>query len=364
MDISKVSASRIKTNKDCEFKYFVEYHIKLPQSREGNIYTEKGSAVHEALEFWTNAMLGVKDDEDKAEKDYEKTLLTYYSKSKLWELDDRKPNKGFPHPVEKSCDSCAWATKDNKCKIADDLITNVNGCPRPNFEDDLELVKKTLTRKDYNPLAVKDGKLKNKIIGTEVYFSMKLGGIPVRGYMDLVMEVDQDTIEVIDYKSGNRSLSYDAAFKDAQVRIYGAVARILWPQYKYVMVTLHYIRNNPVTVDLGPKDDELTIKSLQLRHKEIVENTRPTRRKSWLCNYCIGWENCTELYNNFLVDGKFKLPVISCEHTGHEEPCWGSLWVEDEEKINVRTIHKATYSCRGHGKLHKGGEYVPEDGDS
>jgi len=365
MDISKVSASRIKTNKDCEFKYFIEYHIKYPPSREGNIYTEKGSAVHEALEFWTNAMLESKTDEDKTELDYEKTLRKFYAKTKLWTLDDRRPDRGFPHPVQKTCESCPWATKDSRCSIADTLISEVDGCPRPNFEDDLELVKRTLSRKDYGPLAIKDKKLKNKVLGTEVYFSTELGGVPVRGYMDLVVEVDQDTIEVIDYKSGNRAMNYDAAFKDAQVRIYGAVARQKWPEYKYVMVTLHYIRKNPVTVDLGPKDDELTIKSLQARYKEIVENVRPKRRKSWLCNYCIGWESCGELYSTFLVDGKFRLPVISCAHKDQDGPCWGGFSIENKEAVNVKNIHVATYACRGHIELHKGGEYVPkEDGDN
>jgi len=57
MNISKVSASRIKTNKDCEFKYFIEYHLKYPPSRAGSIYTDKGNAVHYALEAWVNAKL-------------------------------------------------------------------------------------------------------------------------------------------------------------------------------------------------------------------------------------------------------------------------------------------------------------------
>jgi len=57
MNISKVSASRIKTYKDCEFKYLIEYHLKYPPSRGDSIYTSKGSAVHYALECWVNAKL-------------------------------------------------------------------------------------------------------------------------------------------------------------------------------------------------------------------------------------------------------------------------------------------------------------------
>lgn len=57
MYIDKISASRIKTYKDCKMKYFIEYHIKFPPSREDTIYTAKGSAVHYALECWVNAKL-------------------------------------------------------------------------------------------------------------------------------------------------------------------------------------------------------------------------------------------------------------------------------------------------------------------
>ena len=96
MRMTALSASRIKTFKQCPMKYFLEYHLSVPETREGNIYTHKGSAVHEALEFWVNAVLG---KEERAEIDYKKTLMDYYKESKLWTMDIRKPDKGGD-PVE------------------------------------------------------------------------------------------------------------------------------------------------------------------------------------------------------------------------------------------------------------------------
>jgi len=300
-------------------------------------------------------------EESEAELDYEKSLIKFYQETRLWTLDDRKPTKGFPHPVEKTCVSCPWFTQDNECKVAGGAASLVDGCPRPNFEDDLELVEWTIQRKDYAPLALnKDGKLDKKILGVEVFFDAELGGVPVRGYMDLVVEEDQDTLEVIDYKSGQKTLSYDAAFKDPQVRIYGAVARKLWPQYKSVLVTLHYLRKNPVTVDVGPRDDELTIKSLQNRYGEITENKNPYRRKIWLCRFCVGWEDCGKIHQAFTVDGKFQLPIISCAHADETGECWGGLAVENPKSVCPDNISKTKYTCGGHRKLHKGGEYVSE----
>lgn len=362
MQTTHVTASRLKCNRNCEFKFFLEYHIMYPPLKEGNIYAEKGSAIHEALEKWVNSKLGQKEN---ANEDYEETLREYYERTRLWRLDDRRMDKGHPHPVEKTCESCPWASKDNMCLIANQPIDAVDGCPRPNFQEDLNLTKNTIEREDVDYLETDvSGVLNKKILGVEQEFDTELGGVRVRGVMDLVLEEDEDTIEVCDYKSG-RSMSYNSAFKDEQVRIYGAIARKLWPQYKYVMVTLYYLKNKPVSVPLSKKDDELTIKSLQKRYKEIIENHSPRRNKSWLCNFCVGWEECGEIYDKFRgVDGKFRLPIISCDYSSVDGPCWGSIYPVENQVINKENIRETIYACKGHRELYNGGNYIPEESDS
>lgn len=361
MHATHATASRIKSNKSCEFKYFLEYHLMYPPLKVGNIYAEKGSAVHVSLEMWANAKLGL---EKNAEEDYEKTLREYYAEQQLWKLDNRPPGKGHTHPVEKSCESCPWATKDDRCTIADKPIADVEGCPRPNFAEDLELIKKTLSRTDYNPLALDDqGKFKKKVLGVEAAFDMELGGVPVRGLMDLVTEEDEDTIEVCDYKTG-RAMSYNKAMADPQVRIYGAVARILWPQYKYVLVTLHYLKTRPVTVALSEDDDKLTVKSLQKNYKEIVNNKNPRRDRNWLCNYCVGYDTCGEIYNNLRVDGKFRLPIISCAYGDLDGPCWGRIYPAEGQEIGPENVSEMAYVCKGHAGIPSGKGYLEEPTDT
>ena len=163
MRMTALSASRIKTNKNCAMKYFIEYHLGVPETREGNIYTHKGSAVHEALELWTNAVLG---KEKNAEINYKKTLLSYYKKSRLWTMDIRKVDKGGdPYPQEKSCEICPFATKDGKCQIADIPFSVVDGCPRKNYEADLALVEGAIFNDDYPVLKRdKEGKFVSKVL--------------------------------------------------------------------------------------------------------------------------------------------------------------------------------------------------------
>lgn len=361
MRMTALSASRIKTYKSCGFKYLIEYHLGVPETREGNIYTHKGSAVHEALEFWTNAVLG---KEKKAEIDYKKTLIDYYRKSKLWLQDIRKVDKGGdPYPQQKNCESCPFATKDSKCEIAGIPYAVVDGCPQGNFEADLALIEGAIFNDDFSVLARdEEGEFVKKIIAAEQSFFLEVEGVPVRGVIDLLVEIDEETIEIVDYKTG-RSLSYNAAFKDAQVRIYGKVISQMFPQYKYVMVTLWFLKKNPVTIAMTPDMDALTVKSMHKNDEQIRNDTDPHRNKGWLCNYCVGYDVCGKLKDSFRVDGKFVLPIISCRHydPSQKEPCYGSLRVQRPEETSIATAKDMTYACKGHSKIQTGGEYTPEE---
>ncbi|MBV1928823.1 MAG: PD-(D/E)XK nuclease family protein, partial [Gammaproteobacteria bacterium] len=210
---------------------------------------------------------------------------------------------------------------------------------------------------------------KRKIIGAEVPFDMELEGVRVRGIIDLVAEDPDDPtcLEIIDYKTG-RSMSYAKAYKDPQVRTYGAVARILWPQYSQIMVTLHYLKTNPVSVPLSPEDDVLTVKSLQRAAKLILENDdpRPVRpaKSGFPCEWCIGKDNCDTIRDKFRVDGKFRLPTISCSFHAESESCWGSVYPVKGQVVTPDTVDEIIYACKGHGEIHGGGEYTPKPDDS
>lgn len=341
-------------------KYFLEYHLSIPETRKSNIYTAKGSAVHEALEFWVNAALGKTEC---AEIDYKKTLLEYYRKSKLWIMDIRKIEKGGdPYPQKKSCESCPFATKDSLCEVANVPCAVVDGCPRGNYEADLALIEGAIFNDDFPVLKRdKDGNFVRKILAAEQMFNLEVDGVPARGVIDLIVEEDPETVEIVDYKTG-RSISYNMAFIDAQVRIYGKVIGMMYPEYKYVMVTLWFLKKYPVTVAITPDMDKLTVKSLHKNDEQIRNDTDPWRNKSWLCNYCVGYDVCGRLKDSFRVDGKFVLPIISCRHydPSQKEPCYGSLRVESPEQTSIATANEMTYACKGHKEIESEGSYKPE----
>ena len=368
MDLSALSPSRVNTNKDCELKYFLSYHIRLPESRESNIYGEKGTAAHQALEYYINDIRVKRNPELKGElegkmgSNYVQTLKDFYKETQLWKLDDRtgmrgnKP-KGWPHPVEKTCEACPWASKDGICEIADKPYKSVEGCPRPNFEDDLSLVDWTINTDEY-PI------FENDIIGAEVEFTLTVeGGVILRGVIDLVVKVDGDTLEVIDFKSGNSTKSYNAALTDPQMRIYSMVAKILWPGYKTYVTSLYYIRKKRmVSCVFSEEDDKGTLKAVQQHWKKIKNNKDPYRpqRKFWLCDFCVGYDRCGQIKDNYKKNGRFILPTINCAHPNERGPCWGGVTAENPDEVTASNTHQMTYACVGHRKLHKGGDYEEE----
>jgi hypothetical protein len=293
MQISYLSASRANVWLDCPFRYFLQYHISMPELHQSTIHTEKGTAVHAVLEDYANG-----------NKDYTERLRNYYEKSKLWTLDNRSEARGFPHPQPKNCHGCRWATMNGNlmyhCGIAKRNINEFDGCPKPNFDDDLELTESILNRPG-SPLS-------GKIIGAEVPFEETIGEFKVKGFIDLISEIDEDTLEVRDYKTGSFAKDTDDAFKDLQMRVYSVIAKRLYPKYSYVVMTLDYLRKQPVTVIFDQKDDEKTIKFLGEIYSRIVSDEDPIQRKSFKCRWCIGFEECSKIKASYTENGKFKMP--------------------------------------------------------
>lgn len=296
MIIDYLSASRLDVYCSCPFKYFLKYHAGLEELNLPSIATHKGNAVHSALEKFVKEKVLVAQ-----------TLRDYYAEHRVWEWDNRKPDKGFPHPVEKNCASCKWAAPSPNaggsfnCTIANKDVSEFDGCPKPNFEDDLRIAE--------NGLRFNAEVYKRKILGVEVPFDVDFGSFRIHGFIDLVTEINSDTIEVQDYKTGNWTKNGGDALQDLQMRMYSIAAKHLFPSYKYVLMTLDYLKKNPVTVIFGPEDDAKTIEFLTDTYQKISNSSDPPRLKSFKCSWCVGYDRCGKMRESYLdKDGKFILP--------------------------------------------------------
>jgi hypothetical protein len=160
-------------------------------------------------------------------------------------------------------------------------------------------VEKILADDNYNPYKME------KIIDTEVGFKMELpgeewmvdedgGGLKIRGFIDLVREIDEDTVEIVDWKTGKRVDFYSRRpidtfelLKLVQPRIYHLAASQLYSQYKNIIITFHYIEDGgPITISLGLDDLILTLAAVWRFFDTASKDTLLVRNRSWTCRMC------------------------------------------------------------------------------
>jgi hypothetical protein len=116
----------------------------------------------------------------------------------------------------------------------------------------------------------------------------------LRGIIDRVDKLNDDTIEIVDYKTGTR-VNYnskerakkdeESLRKEIQPRIYHAAARQLFPWAKNIIVTFIYlVDGGPISMPFCSDNDiDETIDMVKRRFKTIKANDSPQRNISWKC---------------------------------------------------------------------------------
>jgi hypothetical protein len=128
------------------------------------------------------------------------------------------------------------------------------------------------------------------------------GQLAIKGTIDLVTKVSDDTIEVVDWKTGRRldwatGEEKDAVklSKDAQLLLYNYAISKLYPQYKQAIMTIYFIKDGgPFSLCFDKSDQEKFLKMLKNRFEQIRVNNTPKpidpSRSNWkcskLCHFC------------------------------------------------------------------------------
>lgn len=316
MKLKSISPSRIKTYDSCLFKYYLNYVLfaKL-KSNWGAVH---GTLIHDLLEFYANG-------QDTAwlarmYRGYAGTLETLdrYHKPTIMEtpLVWAKPKEYAD--IKPGCDGCPFADiPENKCRISLEPLDKLPGCPRMLFEKSIDMMEDVMERykTDIWPKLMMDG---DKIVGAEMPFNLPIPGIDTKmiGVMDLVIKHDEDTLEVIDYKSGKTTQTTEECMRDIQPRMYSLACRRLFVddvlglgyKFKNIVLTFDYFTNMPITVAFSKEEDDKTEQFVKNKVKEIEETDLITRiageRGSfdWRCKYMCDIEVCEKNWK-----GNFKL---------------------------------------------------------
>ena len=227
-----LSATRVNTWLQCGFKYKCMYHSDLP--RKDSIFFKLGKAVHTALEF--------------AGKMYE---FRPFNKDEVLVILDQ-----FLQEAAKERIDDIELLKEGKEMIANKLA---------NFE------------------------FGRKIISLERFFRVKTeDGLPLIGAMDMIVEIDDETLGVVDYKTSKFALSSFELRSDLQLSMYDLVARIMYPQYKKRVLVMDYIRSKPVMSYRTDEEQAEFVKFLRQIYESILaedeENLKPNLNK--FCANC------------------------------------------------------------------------------
>jgi RecB family exonuclease len=213
-----LSASSIKTFLQCVLKYYYRYEDKKPRGGR-TAPLAFGSAVHEALEFMHGEVSKTGTSPDEAM--YERTLNVFMES----------------------------ATKNN----LDDLAL---------FEEGRNMLISRLDNVDPE----------ENVIGLELRFELETpNGTPFLGSIDKLIELDPETVVIIDYKTSRTALTQGEADTDIQLSMYDYAVSKLYPQYKTIISALDYLRLSDVVTHRTPEQRKMFESFLDAVYKNILE---------------------------------------------------------------------------------------------
>lgn len=258
--IVKLSASRINTFLQCKLRYWYSYEEHL--EKLANPAFKLGLACHDTLEkagrIWKDENL------DKFTPKQIKDLLAYY-----------------------------------------DEVSVKHG---------IEEYEEHLIGKDIVKSKLKNFKIGNKIVGIEDRFGFEgtqeittKDGVPLIGAIDKVIEINNDTLLIVDYKSSKTVPDANKLKTDIQLSMYCLVAKQLYPQYKHIILCLDMLRTGETVYTFRTEEELVDFEEyLKAVHTQITslkkEDAQPTI--NFLCAWC-DYTNVCEKYQTLCVKKEF-----------------------------------------------------------
>jgi hypothetical protein len=323
----------------CPMQYFIEYNlgIKSPSNKKA----DKGTICHKVLEILAHIKLCCQNNQSEYDddviglvsvKDYDLTEITekvynYYTsifKHHLWEAKDYK-------------DCRLWVNK---------AITDNNGHfdPRNRYIVQPEQHFDIVINK---PWANYEYKTKNEILK---------GNLAIKGTIDLITKVNDDTIEIIDWKTGRRldwatgeEKTLAKLQNDPQLRLYHYAVSHIYPKIEHIIFTINFINDGGAfSVCYDKADLPRTENMIRLKFDEIKNTKVPRLNKSWKCNKLCHFGKTT--FDNTHVspiveyrDGQIcsiNTTMTKCEQVKHDIDLKGIDNVIDEYMVPGYTVGK------------------------
>jgi hypothetical protein len=259
----------------CEQQYFFEYVLGW-RGKSGQ-KADKGTICHKVLEILaiikkaTQDNLNIVNDDvigDIDINDYNlntiiEKVYKHYSEASghhKWSLKDYK-------------DCHAWVYKAIEFNngMFDPRNRNIL-CPEQHFDFEIQ---KPWAKYSYD---TGQGKL--------------VGNLALKGTIDLITLVNNNTIEIVDWKTGRRldwatgeEKTQEKLENDPQLRIYHYAISHLYPHIEHIIFSIYFINDGgPFSICFDKSDLSKTEDMLRQKFDIIKQTKKPRLNKSWMCN--------------------------------------------------------------------------------
>ncbi len=131
------------------------------------------------------------------------------------------------------------------------------------------------------------------VLAAEKEFRLPVGRFTVLGFIDRVDCVDDQTVEIIDYKTNRLLFTRDEVDHSLQMSLYHLAAQQLWPWAKKVRLTFHMLRHGiRQTTERTPEQLEAALAYVETLGTMTEEATEFPARLNTNCVWCDHRSHC------------------------------------------------------------------------
>lgn len=242
----KLSATRIGTFLQCKLKYWYNYVDRLPKVPSPAF--KLGIAVHESLELAGQIW---KEKEKFTKTDKKKILDKYVEVSIREGIEDMSIHK-----------------------------------------EGIKLVSQRLENFDHGKIIALE-----KTFGYNDETSEEIttdDGVLLIGAIDKALELDEDTLLIVDYKTSKTAPTVHQLKDDPQLSIYDLAASKLWPGYKRIILSLDMLRSDILYTYRTEAEREEFSEYLKVTHDQMVSLKKKDAKPhlNIFCPWCDFKEYC------------------------------------------------------------------------
>jgi RecB family exonuclease len=126
-----------------------------------------------------------------------------------------------------------------------------------------------------------------RVLAIEKQFHLSAGPFTVLGYIDRVDCVDNETVEVIDYKTNFQLFTRDEVDSSLQLSLYALAAHKLWPWAKKVKLTYWMLRHGlRQQTERSPEQLDAALSYVEMLGKQSETSGEYPARLNTNCPYC------------------------------------------------------------------------------